>query len=97
MIFMRQAWQPANHFEKLFEATCPNHTYPVRQKLKECTMMKNYMTSGTFARGKKPKDDSTGKVVAPSLKRRWSCPFMVGRPPTSLDASSNLPVNQPTP
>jgi hypothetical protein len=28
-------------------------------------MMKNYMTTGTFAKGKKPEGDSTGKVVAP--------------------------------
>jgi hypothetical protein len=35
----RQASQPADHFKKLFEATCPNHTYPVRHMLKEGTMM----------------------------------------------------------
>jgi hypothetical protein len=33
--------------------------------MNECTMMKNYMTMGTFARGKKPEGDSTGKVAAP--------------------------------
>jgi hypothetical protein len=46
--------------KKLLEATCPNHTYPVRHKLKECTMMNNYMTTGTFARSKKPEGDSMG-------------------------------------
>jgi hypothetical protein len=69
----RQAWQPANHFEKLLEATCPNHTYPVRHKLKECTMMKNYMTIGTFAKGKRPEGDLVGKAAAPLPRRRWSC------------------------
>jgi hypothetical protein len=34
-----------DHFKKLLKATCPNHTYPVRHKLKECTMMDNYMTT----------------------------------------------------
>jgi hypothetical protein len=58
--FKHQARQPANHFKKLLEATCPNHTYPVRHKLKECTMMNNYMTTGTFARSKKPEGDSMG-------------------------------------
>jgi hypothetical protein len=48
--FKCQARQPVDHFEKLLEATCPNHTCHVRHKLKECTMMKNYMTSRTFAR-----------------------------------------------
>jgi hypothetical protein len=28
-------------------------------------MMKNYMTTGTFARGKKAEDDSTRKAVTP--------------------------------
>jgi hypothetical protein len=32
----RQAQQPADHFEKVLEATCPNHTYPVGHRLKEC-------------------------------------------------------------
>jgi hypothetical protein len=38
--FKRQAWQPADHIEKLLEATYPNHMYPVMHKLKECTMIK---------------------------------------------------------
>jgi hypothetical protein len=51
----RQALQPTDHFEKLLKATCSNHTYPVRHKLKECTMMKNYMTTGIFIKVKRPK------------------------------------------
>jgi hypothetical protein len=88
--FKRQARQPANHFEKLLEATYPNHTYPIWHKLNECTMMNNYMTTGTFARGKKPEGDLTGKVAAPSPKRRRSCQYTMGLPPTSLNVSSNL-------
>jgi hypothetical protein len=57
----RQVQLHAYHFEKLLEGTCPNHTFPVKHKLKECTMMKNYMTTGTFARSKKPKGDSVGR------------------------------------
>jgi hypothetical protein len=60
-----QVWLPVDPFEKLLEMTCPNHTYPVKHKLKECTMMKNYMTTGTFARSKKPEGDSAGKVASP--------------------------------
>jgi hypothetical protein len=40
-----QARKPTDHFKKLLEATCPNHTYPVKHRLKECTMMKNYITT----------------------------------------------------
>jgi hypothetical protein len=48
--FKRQAWQPTDHFKKLLEETYLYHTYPIKHKLKECTMMKNYMTTGTLAR-----------------------------------------------
>jgi hypothetical protein len=47
-------------------------------------MMKNHMTTETFAKGKMPENDSTGKVVTPSPKRRRSCQFMVDLPPMSL-------------
>jgi hypothetical protein len=67
--FKRQARHQADHFEKLLEATCPNHAYPVRHKLKECTMMKNYVTMRTFTKGKKPKGNSTGKAVDSPMKR----------------------------
>jgi hypothetical protein len=33
-------------------------------------MMNNYMTTGTFARGKKPEGDPTGKVAAPFPKEK---------------------------
>jgi hypothetical protein len=39
--------------------------YLVRHKLKECTMMKNYMTTGTFPKGKRPEGISAGKVATP--------------------------------
>jgi hypothetical protein len=68
--FEHQARQPADHFKKFLEETYPNHTYPTRHKLKECTMMKNYMTTGTFARGKKPEGDPTGKAATPFPKEK---------------------------
>jgi hypothetical protein len=63
--FKRQARLPADHFEKLLEVTCPNHTYPAKHKLKECTMMENYMTKGNLAKSKKHEGNSAGKAVAP--------------------------------
>jgi hypothetical protein len=47
----RQVWQPADHFEKLLEETCSNHAYPVKHKLRYFGMMKNFMASGSLARG----------------------------------------------
>jgi hypothetical protein len=37
---------PRHHFEMLLEETCTNHAYPVKHKLRDCDMMKNFMTSG---------------------------------------------------
>jgi hypothetical protein len=44
--------------------------YLVRHKLKECTMMKNYMTTGIFAKGKSPDGDSAGKVATPFPEKK---------------------------
>jgi hypothetical protein len=52
---------PKNHFKKLLEATCLHHSYPVKHKLKDCTMMKKFMTWGGFSQGRKPGGDSGGK------------------------------------
>jgi hypothetical protein len=42
-----QAQPPTDHFEKLMEETCLNHTYPVKHKLRDYDMIKNLMTSGS--------------------------------------------------
>jgi hypothetical protein len=46
-----QAWPPMDHFEKLHEETCPNHAYPVKHKLRDCGIMKNFMASRSLTRG----------------------------------------------
>jgi hypothetical protein len=71
--FKCQVWQPANHIKKLLEATCPNHAYPIKHKLKECSMMKNYMTTWALAKGKKP----TGDAVAGGWGQ-WLQPHLPG-------------------
>jgi hypothetical protein len=45
-----QAWPPTDNFEKLLKETCPNHAYPVKHKLKNYSMMKSFMTSGSLPR-----------------------------------------------
>jgi hypothetical protein len=56
---------PTDHFKKLLKVTCPNHTFPVKHKLKECSMRKNYVAMGSLARAEKPEGDSGGKAVLP--------------------------------
>jgi hypothetical protein len=59
--FKHQTRQLKDHVEKLLEATCLNHMYPIKHKLKGCTMMKNLMTSRVISKGKKPQRDPGGK------------------------------------
>jgi hypothetical protein len=45
----RQARPPMDHFEKLLEEACPNHAYPIKDKLKDCNLMKSFMASGSLS------------------------------------------------
>jgi hypothetical protein len=46
---------PKDHFEKILEATSPHHPYPVKHNLRDCSMMKKFMSLGAPPGG----DDST--------------------------------------
>jgi hypothetical protein len=48
-----QARPPTDHFEKLLEETCLNHAYPIKHKLKDCGMMKNFIASWSLTRSMK--------------------------------------------
>jgi hypothetical protein len=63
--FKRQTRPPKDHFEKYLEATCPHHSYPIKHKLKDCSMMKNFMMSEAFTKGKKLGEGPGGKGEAP--------------------------------
>jgi hypothetical protein len=59
----RQARLPTDHFEKLTEETCSNHAYPVKHKLSDCNMMKNFMASGSLARGMEVNKPDNGDMM----------------------------------
>jgi hypothetical protein len=40
----RLARPPTDHFKRILDEACPNHSYPVRHKLKDCGMMRRFMT-----------------------------------------------------
>jgi hypothetical protein len=60
----RQARPPTDHFNKLLEEACPNHRYPVRHKLKDCGMMRSFMTSGSLTWGAELDEGSVGKMLS---------------------------------
>jgi hypothetical protein len=47
----RQAWASMDHFKNILEEACPNQAYPIKHKLRDCGMMKNFMASGSLTRG----------------------------------------------
>jgi hypothetical protein len=47
----RQVRPPTDHFEKLLDQTCPNHTYAVKNKLRDYDKMKNFMASRSLTQG----------------------------------------------
>jgi hypothetical protein len=46
-----------DHYEKLLEGPCPNHTYPVKNLYKDCSLMKRFLSRGSKRRNKKKKPD----------------------------------------
>jgi hypothetical protein len=42
--FKRCTRLPNDHFKKIPEMACPHHPYPVKHKLRDCTMMKKFMS-----------------------------------------------------
>jgi hypothetical protein len=63
--FKWQIQPPKDHFKKLLEATYLHHSYPVKHKLKDCTMMKKFMMSGAPSIGSKLGGDPGGKSATP--------------------------------
>jgi hypothetical protein len=63
--FKRQTRPPKDYFEKLLEVTCPHRPYPIKHKLKNCTMIKKFIMLRAFSKGSKPGGDPGGKSAAP--------------------------------
>jgi hypothetical protein len=51
---------PKDHFERLSEVPCTHHKVPVKHALKDCRLMKNYVTNML-----KPKTTNPPKKVVP--------------------------------
>jgi hypothetical protein len=65
--------------------------------LKECTIKKKYMNTGTFAKGKKCEGDPAGKVTTPILEEKAVMSIYGSPPPISHGASSSLLAKQSLP
>jgi hypothetical protein len=56
---------PIDHFERLLEEACSNDAYPIKHKLKDCDMMKNFMISRSLTRGMELNKDLDGSNTMP--------------------------------
>jgi hypothetical protein len=60
-----QARLATYHLKRLVEEACRNHTYPVRHKLKDCGMMRSFMTSGSLTWGVELDEGKGGSDTTP--------------------------------
>jgi hypothetical protein len=77
----RQALPPTDHFERLLEVACPNHAYPVKHKLKDCDMIKNFMVSGFLTQGMELDKVSSRRNTTPFTEEDAVMTIYDGRPP----------------
>jgi hypothetical protein len=91
----RQAWPPTDHFEKLLEETCPNHAYPIKHKLRDYNMMKNFMASGSLARGMEVDEVPNERDTMPFPREDAVMTIYDGRPPPGMHRMSNRSQSTP--
>jgi hypothetical protein len=88
----RQARPPMNHSEKLLKEDCPNHSYPIKHKLWDCGMMKNFMASGSITRGMELDEGD----VTPFPVEDTAMMIYDGCPSLGMHRVSNLSPRTPT-
>jgi hypothetical protein len=74
---------PTDQFKRLIEEACPNHTYPVRHKLKDCGMMRSFMTSGSLTWGVELDEGMNGSDTTPFSEENTIMIVYGGCPPPS--------------
>jgi hypothetical protein len=72
---------PMDHFKRLLEEAYPNHAYSVRHKLKDCGMMRRFMTSGSLTWGAKLNEELNGSDTMPFPKENAIIKVYGGHPP----------------
>jgi hypothetical protein len=86
----RRARPPTDHFKRLLEEACPNHAYPIRHKLKDCGMMRSFMTSRLLTWGAELNEGSNGSDTTPFPRENVILTVYRGRPPLGRRRVSNL-------
>jgi hypothetical protein len=93
---MCQARSPMDHFEMLLEETCPNHAYPIKQKVRNYGMMKNFMASGSLVRGMEVDEVPDEGDMTPFLGEDAVMMIYDGRPTVGMCRVPNPSLGTPT-
>jgi hypothetical protein len=91
-----QARSPTDNFERRLEEACLNHAYHIKHKLKDCAMMKNFLTSECFTQEKEPEEDLGGRVATPFPEEDVVLMVYDGHPHPRKRHMSNLSPGTPT-
>jgi hypothetical protein len=86
----RSARLSMDHFKRLLMEACPNHAYPVRHKLKDCSMMRSFMTFGSLTWGVKYDERLGGSDTTPFPEENAVMTVYGGRPPLGRCRMSSL-------
>jgi hypothetical protein len=62
--FKRCTRPPKDHFKKILEEACPHHPYPIKHKLRDCTIMKKFMSLEAPPGSDEPARDSRSRGMA---------------------------------
>jgi hypothetical protein len=89
------AWPRTDHFEKLLEDTWPNNTNPIKYKLRDCSMMKNFIASGSLARGMEINEVPNEGDMTPFLREDIVMMIYDGHPSSGMRRVSNLSLGTP--
>jgi hypothetical protein len=90
-----QARPPTYHFEKLLEETCSNHAFPVKLKLRDYDMMKNFMASRSIVRGMEVDEVPNEGNTTSFLKEDVVMINHDGRPSPGMRRTSNPSLGTP--
>jgi hypothetical protein len=91
----RQVQPPKDHFEKPLAETCLNHAYTIKYKLRDCSLMKSFMTTGSLSRGMEVDEGPIEGDAMPFL-REDVVMMIFGRHP-SLEKRRGLDPSTQTP
>jgi hypothetical protein len=81
---------PSDHSKRLLKEACPNHAYPIRQKLKDYGTMRSFMTSGPLTWVADPDEGPDESNATPFPEENFAMMVFEGHPLFGGRRLSNL-------